>query len=157
MSTGLSSFGNVDSSASFPLDAEHPLSHPSVYPRWQLGDQDTVSVPSGTQATPEDLLGHLAINVEDTPSTHTNAQAGNSAHFSSVDELHQAETSPADNSDSGVLASASSNVPPGDIEDLWEDGVIRLDSLKVTVDFIKGICNATLDDPNLGLSVEAIN
>jgi hypothetical protein len=78
----------VDSSTSFPLDAEHPLSHPSVYLHWQLGDQDTVSVPSGTQATPEDLLGHLAIDVEDTPSTHTNTQARNSVHFSSVDELH---------------------------------------------------------------------
>ena len=29
-------------------------------------------------------------------------------------------------------------IQPGDIEDLWEEGTIHLESLKVTADFIEG-------------------
>jgi hypothetical protein len=51
----------------------------------------------------------------------------------------------------------NAGIRPGDIDDLWEEGTIHLESLKVTADFIKGIHNAMLDDLNLGLSDEAID
>ena len=51
----------------------------------------------------------------------------------------------------------NTGIQPGDIEDLWEEGTIRLESLKITANFIKEIRNATLDDLNLGLSDVAID
>ena len=51
----------------------------------------------------------------------------------------------------------NTGIQPGDLEDLWEEHTIQLESLKVTADFIKDIRNATLDDLSLGLSHEAIH
>jgi len=61
-----------------------------------------------------------------------------------------------DTSHPGASVSNTSDIPPGDIEDLWEARTIFLDSLKMSAEFIKSLRNATLDDPTLGLSVEAI-
>ena len=61
-----------------------------------------------------------------------------------------------DTSHPGTSVSNTSDIPPGDIEDLWEACTIFLDSLKTSAEFIKSLWNATLDDPTLGLSIEAI-
>ena len=76
-----------------------------------------------------------------------------------MDDLPGAESSLAANLDSGTPVSDQFNagIQPGDIKDLWEEGAIHLESLKMTSDFIKDIHNATLDDLSLGLSDEAIN
>jgi len=51
----------------------------------------------------------------------------------------------------------ASELPPGDIEDLWLQDTIHLKDLKTTADFVKSLQGATLDDPNLGMSDEAIH
>jgi hypothetical protein len=51
----------------------------------------------------------------------------------------------------------NTGIQPGDLEDLWEERTIQLESLKVTADFIKDIRKTTLDDLSLGLSHEAIH
>jgi hypothetical protein len=48
-------------------------------------------------------------------------------------------------------------LPSGDIEDLWLQDDIRLDDLKLTMDFVKCLQQATLDDPDLGLSDEVLD
>ena len=39
----------------------------------------------------------------------------------------------------------NTGIQPDDLKDLWEERTIQLESLKVTANFIKDICNATLD------------
>jgi hypothetical protein len=58
----------------------------------------------------------------------------------------------------GPIASASnaSGILPGDTEDLWDRGSIRLHDLKITADFIKGLQEASLGDPRIGLSSDAL-
>jgi len=51
----------------------------------------------------------------------------------------------------------NAGIQPGNVDDLWEKGTIHLENLKMTVDFIKDIHNARLDDLSLGLSDEAIH
>jgi hypothetical protein len=48
-------------------------------------------------------------------------------------------------------------LPSGDIKDIWLQDDIRLDDLKLTTDFVKHLQQATLDDPDLGLSDEVLN
>ena len=76
-----------------------------------------------------------------------------------MDELPGAEPTLAAHStpDTPVSDPFNAGVQPGDIEDLWEEGTIHLESLKMTAEFIKDIRNATLDDLSLGLSDEAIH
>jgi len=76
-----------------------------------------------------------------------------------VDELPGAEPTLAAHStpDTPVSDPFNAGVQPGDIEDLWEEGTIHLESLKMTAEFIKDIRNAMLDDLSLGLSDEAIH
>jgi len=129
---------------SSPRLSNNPLGkHLDVHPRLQLDDQTTLS---GDPS--EVLLDPSAVGV-------TTAQTGSSdpGPSVSVDNVHQAETS---HSYSSASASNLSNIPSGDIEDLWEGAIIHLESLKVSADFIKSLCNATLDDPSIGLSEEAI-
>jgi hypothetical protein len=77
-----------------------------------------------------------------------------------VDELPGALADPTlaahSTPDAPVSDPYDAGIQPGDVEDLWEEGAIHLESLKVTADFIKDIRNAMLDDPSLGLSDEAI-
>ena len=47
------------------------------------------------------------------------------------------------------------DTPADNIQDLWDQDAISLDSLKLTTEFIKGLRATTLDDPSLGLSIEA--
>jgi len=109
----------------------------------QLDDQTTLS--GDPSEVPLDLL---AVSI-------TTAQTGSSepGPSVSVDDVHQAETS---HSYSSTSASNLSDIPLGAIEDLWEGAVIHLESLKVSADFIKSLRNATLDNPSIGLSEEAI-
>jgi hypothetical protein len=51
----------------------------------------------------------------------------------------------------------SFNLPPGNLEDLWLQDAIHLGDLKTAADFVKGLQRATLDDPHLGMSVEAVH
>jgi hypothetical protein len=54
------------------------------------------------------------------------------------------------------LSHNTHDLPSGDIEDLWLQSHIHLDGLKLTADFVKNLQQATLDDPSLGLSAEAL-
>ena len=45
--------------------------------------------------------------------------------------------------------------PADSIQDLWDQDAISLDSLKLMTEFIQGLRATTLDDPSLGLSIEA--
>ncbi len=53
-------------------------------------------------------------------------------------------------------AAGASDIPSGDVEDLWQQESIHLTDLKTAVDFIKGLQNPALDDPALGMSTEAV-
>lgn len=61
--------------------------------------------------------------------------------------------------DSGASVSDlfSAVIQPGNINNLWKENTICLKGLKITVDFIKYIHNAELDNLSLGLSDEAIH
>jgi hypothetical protein len=48
------------------------------------------------------------------------------------------------------------HIPPGDIEDLWDQDTIRLGDLKLAAQFIKALQLASLDDPTTGLSLDAL-
>ena len=52
--------------------------------------------------------------------------------------------------------SSSSELSPGDVEDLWLQDAIHLDNIKLCADFVKDLKRATLSDPSLGLSAEAV-
>ena len=54
------------------------------------------------------------------------------------------------------LSRNAPDLPSGDIEDLWLRSHIRLDSLKLTQDFVNSLRQANLDDPSLGLSAETL-
>jgi hypothetical protein len=47
------------------------------------------------------------------------------------------------------------DTPADSIQDLWDQDAISLDSLKLMTEFIQGLRATTLDDPSLGLSIEA--
>jgi len=131
-------------SISSPHLSNNPLGeHLDVHPCLQLDNQTTLS--GNPSEVPLDLL---AVSI-------TTVQTGSSepGPSVSVDDVHQAETS---HSYSSASASNLSDIPLGDIEDLWEGAVIHLESLKVSADFIKSLRNATLDNPSIGLSEEAI-
>ena len=51
---------------------------------------------------------------------------------------------------------ASSEIPSGDIEDLWDRNNIHLNDLKLTVNFINALRDASLDNSSTGLSREAL-
>ena len=53
-------------------------------------------------------------------------------------------------------SSNASDILSGDTEDLWDRGSIRLGDLKLTADFIKALQEASLDDPNTGMSSDAL-
>ena len=50
----------------------------------------------------------------------------------------------------------ASGPPAGDIEDLWVQETIHLDNIKLTAEFVKRLQSASLDDPSLGMSCEAL-
>ncbi len=53
-------------------------------------------------------------------------------------------------------AAGVSNIPSGDVKDLWQQESIHLTDLKIAVNFIKGLQNPALDDSALGMSIEAV-
>lgn len=55
-----------------------------------------------------------------------------------------------------TLSERTAGLSPGDIEDLWLQETIHLDGLRLCADFIKCLQAATLSDPSLGLSEEAV-
>ena len=59
--------------------------------------------------------------------------------------------------DPASLNPSSLDIPPGDIEDLWLQDTIHLGDLQTAADFVKELQGATLDDPSLGMSDEALH
>ena len=55
-----------------------------------------------------------------------------------------------------ALPGRSARLSPGDIEDLWLEETIHLDDLKLCAEFVKALQAATLFDPSVGLSEEAV-
>ena len=53
-------------------------------------------------------------------------------------------------------SSNASDILSGDTENLWDRGSICLGNLKLTADFIKTLREAFLDDPNTGMSSDAL-
>ena len=56
----------------------------------------------------------------------------------------------------GPTADSDGFLPGGDIEDLWLQETIHLNNIKVTMEFVKRLQSASLDDPTLGMSCEAL-
>jgi hypothetical protein len=54
-----------------------------------------------------------------------------------------------------ALPGQSAGLSPGDIEDLWLE-VVHLDDLRLCAEFVKALQAATLSDPSVGLSEEAV-
>ena len=59
--------------------------------------------------------------------------------------------------DPAHLNPSSFGISPGDVEDLWLRDTIHLSDLKTAAEFVKGLQGATLDDPSLGMSDEALH
>jgi len=59
--------------------------------------------------------------------------------------------------DPAHLNPSSSCLPPGNIEDLWLQDTIHLRELKTTAEFVKVLQSATLDNPSMGMSDEALH
>jgi hypothetical protein len=55
-----------------------------------------------------------------------------------------------------ALSGRSARLSPGDIEDLWLEEVIHLDNLRLCAEFVKALQVATLSNPSVGLSEEAV-
>ena len=59
--------------------------------------------------------------------------------------------------DPAHLNPSSSCLPPSNIEDLWLQDTIHLRELKMTTEFVKVLQGATLDNPSMGMSDEALH
>ena len=55
-----------------------------------------------------------------------------------------------------ALPGQSARLSPGDIKNLWLEETIHLDNLKLCAEFVKALQAATLSDPSVGLSEEAV-
>jgi hypothetical protein len=55
-----------------------------------------------------------------------------------------------------ALPAQSAGLSPGNVEDLWLQEAIHLDDLKLCADFVKCLQAATLSDPSVSLSEEAV-
>jgi hypothetical protein len=59
--------------------------------------------------------------------------------------------------DPGTLDPNGFVLPRDDVEDLWLHDRIHLETLKTSADFVQALQDATLDDPTLGMSDEALH
>ena len=59
--------------------------------------------------------------------------------------------------DPASLNPSSLDIPPSNVEDLWLQDTIHLGDLQTAADFVKELQGATLDDPSLGMSDEALH
>jgi hypothetical protein len=51
---------------------------------------------------------------------------------------------------------SATGLPPGNAEDLWLQDTIHLDGIKTATEFVRRLQKASLDDPSLGMSCEAL-
>jgi hypothetical protein len=51
---------------------------------------------------------------------------------------------------------SATGLPPGDAEDLWLQDTIHLNGIKTATEFVRRLQEASLDDPSLGMSCEAL-
>ena len=91
---------------------------------------------------------------------NTDSQAQDSDHL--MDNLLDPQSQAAPNvgfpsgSTGAIPTHTPSGIPPGDVRDLWNCDNICLNDLKLTVDFINALQCTSLDDPNTGLSSDAL-
>jgi hypothetical protein len=93
-------------------------------------------------------------------SSQTSAHGGGADSFKNANDVNDTHPAPLDVPgplvDPSPPAPTASDIPSGDVEDLWQQESIRLTDLKTAVDFIKGLQTPTLDNPVLGMSLEAV-
>ena len=131
-----------------------------------LVDNDSTQAgPSALAPQPDNILSsNLPGN--QLGNTNTCGPQSSGAHSSSadsfkgainVDTTHAAPLDiPEPLDDPSPPATTVSDIPSGNVEDLWRPESIHLTDLKRAVDFIKGLQNPTLDDPTLRMSIEAV-
>ena len=136
----------------------------------------SIDSPPGPLVQPYALLGHRAgidthlggsevpdISGTTGPENDTDApQSGDVGSSGGAEDLGAMDLPSQDTADRPLddptnLNPDASELPPGDIEDLWLQDTIHLGDLKTAAEFVTALQCATLDDPTLGMSDEALH
>ena len=105
---------------------------------------------------PGNQLGDTGVHGSQSPGAHGGG-ADSAEGANDVDNTHTAPLDiPGPLDDPSPPTTVASDIPSGDVKDLWRPESIHLTNLKRAVDFIKGLQNPTLDDPMLGMSIKAV-
>ena len=131
-----------------------------------LVDNDSTQAgPSTFAPQPDNILssnlsGNQLGNTDACRSQASGAHGGgadSSKGASAVDDAHSTPLDiPGLLDDPSPPAAGASNIPSGDVEDLWQQESIHLADLKTAVNFIRDLQNPALDNPALGMSTEAV-
>jgi hypothetical protein len=126
-----------------------PLPGPSAQPDTPLSEGPSIGAPD----KPLDISDVPSIGMPMSEGSDP-SKAFNSSRSPSLDTAVHALEDPEANDN--ALSERTPGLSPGDVRDLWLQETIHLDDLKLAADFIKGLQVATLSDPSVGLSAEAV-
>ncbi len=130
-----------------------------------MDNDSTQTGPSALAPQPDDILssnlpGNQLGNTDACGSQSSGAHGGGADSSKGANAVDDAHSTPLDVpgplDDPSPPAARASNIPSGNVEDLWQQESIHLTDLKTAVNFIKGLQNPALDDPALGMSTEAV-
>jgi hypothetical protein len=126
-----------------------PLSGPSAHPDTLLSKAPS----TGASAEP---LGASDVLSDSTPMSEGDylSEAFNYSWLPSLDAATRSLGDP--QAHDTALPGQSAGLSPGDIKDLWLKEVIHLDNLRLCAKFVKALQAATLSDPSVCLSEEAV-
>jgi hypothetical protein len=125
-----------------------PQPGPSARPNTPLSEAPSIGAPGEPHSISDSSFG--------TPMSEGNylSEAFDSSRSPSPDAAAHVLEEPEAND--AALPGQSAGLSPGDVEDLWLQEAIHLDDLKLCADFVKCLQSATLSDPSVGLSEEAV-
>jgi hypothetical protein len=124
------------------LDPSLDLSAPPDTPMGNLDDIEATSVPV--------ILDSIVIPSPDARAMDTHTENLEATLPLSLDGMHGSPSDP------GHPTCDSSEIPPGNVEDLWLQDMIHLEDIKLSAGFVTALRGATLSDPSSGLSLQGL-
>ena len=140
---------DIDGSTKGCPSIDRPAGSP-VRPYELLGDPESIDTNPGR------LSGSSEI-ISDAPQSSGDNDASGRLEDLDVMNLPSQDTADHTLGDPADLDPGPSDIPPGDVEDLWLRDTIHLSDLKIAAEFVKGLQGATLDDPSMGMSKKALH